>query len=68
MALVSGFILAMPFILYQFWLLSPGLTKNERRYVYLFIPATLGMFLLGILFCLVCAGAGGRDLSILVHA
>ena len=50
-ALVSGFILAMPFILYQFWLfISPGLTKKERRYVYLFIPATLGMFLLGILF------------------
>ena len=50
-ALVSGFILAMPFILYQFWLfISPGLTKKERRYVYIFIPATLGMFLLGILF------------------
>jgi sec-independent protein translocase protein TatC len=50
-ALVSGFILAMPVILYQFWLfISPGLTKKERRYVYIFIPATLGMFLLGILF------------------
>lgn len=50
-ALVSGLILAMPFILYQFWLfISPGLTKRERRYVYVFIPATLGMFLLGILF------------------
>ena len=50
-ALVSGFILAMPVILYQFWLfISPGLTKKERRYVYVFIPATLGMFLLGIFF------------------
>lgn len=50
-ALVSGFILAMPVILYQFWLfISPGLTKKERRGVYIFIPATLGMFLLGILF------------------
>jgi len=50
-ALVSGFILAMPVILYQFWLfISPGLTKKERQYVYFFIPATLGMFLLGILF------------------
>lgn len=50
-ALVSGFILAMPFILGQFWLfIAPGLTKKERRYVYLFIPATVFLFLLGILF------------------
>ncbi|PID86144.1 MAG: twin-arginine translocase subunit TatC [Chloroflexi bacterium] len=50
-ALVSGFIVAMPVVLHQFWLfIAPGLTKQERRYVYIFIPATLGMFLLGIMF------------------
>lgn len=50
-ALVSGFILSMPFILWQFWMfIAPGLTKKERRYVYLFIPATLSLFLLGISF------------------
>lgn len=50
-ALVSGAILSMPFILYQFWLfVSPGLTKSERRYVYVFIPASLLLFVLGILF------------------
>jgi len=50
-ALVSGVILSMPVILFQFWLfISPGLTKKERRYVYLFIPAALGLFLLGIAF------------------
>ncbi|MCA9873019.1 MAG: twin-arginine translocase subunit TatC [Ardenticatenaceae bacterium] len=50
-ALVSGIILSMPVILWQFWLfISPGLTKKERRYVYVFIPAALGLFLLGILF------------------
>ena len=50
-ALVSGFILSMPVILYQFWLfIAPGLTKKERRYVYLFIPAALSLFILGILF------------------
>ncbi|MBE2220982.1 MAG: twin-arginine translocase subunit TatC [Anaerolineae bacterium] len=50
-ALVSGFILAMPVILLEFWLfISPGLTTKERRYVYIFIPATVGMFLIGILF------------------
>jgi len=50
-ALVSGLILSMPVILWQFWLfISPGLTKKERRYVYVFIPAALGLFFLGILF------------------
>lgn len=50
-ALISGFVLSMPVILYQFWLfIAPGLTKNERRYVYLFIPVALGLFLLGISF------------------
>lgn len=50
-ALVSGVILAMPFMLYQFWLfISPGLTRQERRYVYIFIPAATGLFLLGVAF------------------
>lgn len=50
-ALVSGVILAMPVILYQFWLfISPGLTKQERRYVYVFIPAATVLFLTGIAF------------------
>ncbi len=50
-ALVSGIIISMPIILWQFWLfIAPGLTKKERRYVYVFIPAALGLFLLGILF------------------
>lgn len=50
-ALVSGAVLAMPVILYQVWLfVKPGLEKNERRFVYVFIPAAFLMFLLGILF------------------
>jgi sec-independent protein translocase protein TatC len=50
-ALVSGAILSMPVILYQFWLfVSPGLTRSERRYVFVFIPSSLILFVLGILF------------------
>ena len=50
-SLLAGFMLSMPIILYQFWLfVSPGLTKAERRYVYLFIPSTVILFLLGISF------------------
>ncbi len=50
-SLLAGSILAMPIILYQFWqFIVPGLTPNERRYVYIFLPSTLLLFALGILF------------------
>jgi sec-independent protein translocase protein TatC len=50
-SLVSGMILAMPIILVQFWLfVSPGLTHKERRYIFLFVPSALVLFLLGIAF------------------
>lgn len=50
-SLLSGGILAMPLILVQFWLfISPGLTKQERRYIYIFIPSALLLFGLGIAF------------------
>lgn len=50
-ALMSGGILSMPFILYQIWLfVVPGLTRKERRYVYIFIPSALFLFVTGIAF------------------
>jgi sec-independent protein translocase protein TatC len=50
-ALLSGAILAMPIILYEFWrFIEPGLTRDERRYIYVFIPAALLLFVVGILF------------------
>ncbi len=50
-ALLSGAIIAMPIILYQFWLfISPGLTTQEKKYVYIFIPSAVFLFLLGIAF------------------
>ena len=50
-SLLSGAIFSMPMILYQFWqFIVPGLTKDERRYLYIFLPSTLLLFALGILF------------------
>ena len=50
-ALVSGGILSMPWILYQVWLfIVPALEAHERRFVYVFIPSAFILFLLGILF------------------
>ena len=50
-ALVGGAILASPFILYQVWLfISPGMYANEKRYVFPFMGATVGLFLTGAWF------------------
>ncbi|MEJ2750426.1 MAG: twin-arginine translocase subunit TatC [Anaerolineae bacterium] len=50
-SLMAGAILSMPMILYQIWLfIAPGLTKKERRYVYIFLPSALTLFALGIAF------------------
>lgn len=50
-SLLSGAILSMPVMLYHFWqFIVPGLTRSERRYVFIFLPAALILFALGILF------------------
>ena len=50
-SLVAGGIIAMPWILYQVWLfVVPALERNERRYVYIFIPSAFALFVLGIAF------------------
>ena len=48
---VGGAILASPFILYQVWLfISPGMYANEKKYVWPFMFATVGLFLCGAWF------------------
>jgi sec-independent protein translocase protein TatC len=50
-ALVAGATLAMPWMLYQLWLfIAPGLHKNERRLVYIFVPSATILFLAGVAF------------------
>lgn len=50
-ALTSGMILAMPFLLYQFLMfILPGLEENEKRWIYLGVPLSLILFLTGIAF------------------
>jgi len=48
-ALVCGVILSMPWLLFQLWrFISPGLEKNEKRYVYIFVPSAFLLFLTGV--------------------
>lgn len=50
-ALMIGGILSVPLVTYQLLMfILPGLTKKERRYVLLSIPATTVLFLIGTLF------------------
>lgn len=50
-ALMSGAIVAIPFITYQlFMFILPALTDKEKRWVYLSLPATTVFFLVGVAF------------------
>ena len=50
-ALFSGAIVAMPFIVYQIGrFVTPGLTKRERRYLYILVPGATLCFLTGVAF------------------
>lgn len=51
LSFVGGAILASPFILFQVWLfISPGLYRHEKRYIWPFMSATIGLFLAGAWF------------------
>ncbi len=46
--LMAGLFVASPFVLYQVWLfISPGLYRNEKRYVMPFMFSTVALFLTG---------------------
>lgn len=50
-ALILGIALAMPVILYEvIAFLLPGLTRQERRYLFFFIPTGTLLFIAGLLF------------------
>lgn len=50
-SLISGMVLAMPVIVYQLIrFIVPGLTREERRYLWLVVPSASLLFLLGVAF------------------
>src|SRR6185312_16543495 len=51
-ALVSGLVLASPWVFYQAWaFVAAGLYRHERAYVKKFLPVSLGLFLAGVFLC-----------------
>jgi len=50
-SITFGFIIAFPFVIYQFWkFVSPGLHRNERKTSKGFIFSASSLFFLGVLF------------------
>jgi sec-independent protein translocase protein TatC len=50
--LVSGLVLASPWVFYQIWaFVAAGLYRHERHYVTKYLPFSLGLFLAGVFLC-----------------
>jgi sec-independent protein translocase protein TatC len=50
--LVTGLVLASPWVFYQVWaFIAAGLYRHERAYLYKFLPCALGLFLAGVSLC-----------------
>ena len=50
--MLCGFILGSPWIFYQLWaFISAGLYPHERKYVHVYLPASVGLFLAGAVLC-----------------
>jgi sec-independent protein translocase protein TatC len=57
---IFGFILASPFVFWQMWaFVGAGLFKREKKYVYIFGPFTLVLFLAGVAFSYYMMGRFG---------
>ena len=49
-ALLVGIVLSSPWIFYQIWtFVAAGLYAHERRWVWMFLPFSIGLFLAGVL-------------------
>lgn len=51
-SLVCGVVLSSPWVFWQIWsFIAAGLYQEEKRYVHVYLPFSLGLFLGGILIC-----------------
>jgi len=49
-ALMTGLVLASPYVLYQLWVfVAAGLYPHEKHYVYIYLPLSIGLFFGGAL-------------------
>lgn len=49
---IAGLIAASPWVFFQLWLfVAAGLYPHERKYIYTYLPLSIGLFLGGVFFC-----------------
>jgi sec-independent protein translocase protein TatC len=48
----TGLVLSSPWVFYQLWaFVAAGLYPHEKRYVHVYLPVSLGLFLVGVFVC-----------------
>jgi sec-independent protein translocase protein TatC len=51
-SIYCGIVLSSPWLFYQMWMfIAAGLYPNEKKYVYMYLPLSLGLFLGGVVLC-----------------
>lgn len=51
-AFIAGLIVASPWVMFQIWqFVAAGLYPHERKYVYIYLPMSTLLFLVGVVFC-----------------
>jgi len=51
-AFIAGLIIASPWVMFQIWqFVAAGLYPHERKYVYIYLPMSTVLFLVGVVFC-----------------
>jgi sec-independent protein translocase protein TatC len=51
-SLLCGLVLGAPFIFYQIWaFVAAGLYPHERKYVHVYMPFSIGLFMVGAIMC-----------------
>jgi sec-independent protein translocase protein TatC len=51
-SLIAGLVIASPWVFWQIWsFIAAGLYPNEKKYVHLYLPISVGLFILGVVLC-----------------
>jgi sec-independent protein translocase protein TatC len=49
---LTGLVISSPFVFWQIWaFIAAGLYPDEKKYVHVYLPVSLGLFLTGVFFC-----------------
>jgi sec-independent protein translocase protein TatC len=51
-SLIAGLVIASPWVFWQIWsFIAAGLYPNEKKYVHVYLPLSVGLFVIGVVMC-----------------